>query len=98
MIVHRSSLSCAWRLTKGSVRGGLPEMSNCYCHPGRAGGLPVLANLDQRVTSLRNKKLRLRKVQACSYDAVLDVIREALKTYSPNECTNYLKNCGYEAV
>ena len=25
--------------------GGLPELSNCYCHPGRAGGLPVWANL-----------------------------------------------------
>ena len=23
--------------------GGLPELSNCYCHPGRAGGLPVWA-------------------------------------------------------
>lgn len=22
--------------------GGLPELSNCYCHPGRAGGLPAL--------------------------------------------------------
>ena len=21
--------------------GGLPEMSNCYCHPGRAGGSPI---------------------------------------------------------
>jgi hypothetical protein len=20
--------------------GGLPELSNSYCHPGRAGGLP----------------------------------------------------------
>ena len=37
-------LSCAWRLTKGSVPGRLPEMSNYYCHPGRAGGLPVWAN------------------------------------------------------
>ena len=43
MIVHRSSLSCAWRLTKGSVLGGLLEMSNRYCHPGKAGGLPVWA-------------------------------------------------------
>ena len=27
--------------------GGLPELSNCYCHPGRAGGLPVWANADK---------------------------------------------------
>ena len=25
-----------------SVPDGLPEMSNCYCHPGKAGGLPFL--------------------------------------------------------
>ena len=29
--------------------GGLPELSNCYCHPGRAGGLPVWANVDRAV-------------------------------------------------
>jgi hypothetical protein len=22
--------------------GGLPEMSNGYCHPGKAGGSPIL--------------------------------------------------------
>ena len=38
----RNSLSCAWRLTIGSFVDGLPEMSNCYCHPGRAGGSPLL--------------------------------------------------------
>jgi hypothetical protein len=25
-----------------SVSDGLPEMSNCYCHPGKAGGLHFL--------------------------------------------------------
>ncbi|MFB1490690.1 MULTISPECIES: glycosyltransferase, partial [unclassified Thiocapsa] len=37
-----SPQACAWRLTLRSVPDGLPEMSNCYCHPGKAGGLPVL--------------------------------------------------------
>jgi hypothetical protein len=31
---------CAWRLTSWSFLDGLPEMSNCYCHPGKAGGTP----------------------------------------------------------
>jgi len=25
--------------------GRLPETSNCYCHPGKAGGLPLCAKL-----------------------------------------------------
>ena len=25
--------------------GGLPETSNCYCHPGRAGGSPAYARI-----------------------------------------------------
>src|SRR5689334_8074215 len=36
------SLSCAWRLTSGSFRDGLRYLSNFYCLPGRAGGLPFL--------------------------------------------------------
>jgi hypothetical protein len=31
---------CAWRLTSWSFLDGLPKMSNCYCHPGKAGGTP----------------------------------------------------------
>jgi len=55
---------------------------------------PDLNPIEQFFSKLKHAK----EVQARSYDAVLDAIREALKTYSPNECTNYLKNCGYEAV
>ncbi len=29
-------------LTTGKNRGGPPETSNVYCHPGKAGGLPIL--------------------------------------------------------
>ncbi|CRI63457.1 hypothetical protein THIOKS11320106 [Thiocapsa sp. KS1] len=37
-VVHRDSpQACAWRLTLRSVPDGLPEMSNCYGHPGSAG-------------------------------------------------------------
>src|SRR3954452_7113068 len=33
----------------GTLNGGrLPETSNCFCHPGKAGGLPLCAKgLDQ---------------------------------------------------
>jgi hypothetical protein len=38
-------LPCAWRLTFRVPRWTrgvrLPELSNCYCHPGRAGGTPM---------------------------------------------------------
>src|SRR4051795_12125135 len=30
----------------GTLNGGrLPETSNCFCHPGKAGGLPLCAQL-----------------------------------------------------
>ena len=38
----RFLLSCAWRLTIQSFRDGLPQMSNFCCHPGRAGGPPLV--------------------------------------------------------
>lgn len=34
-------------LTLRSVPDGLTEMSNCYCHLRRAGGLPVLFSLEK---------------------------------------------------
>ena len=30
---------------EGESRGGLQKTSNCYCHPGRAGGSPILFSL-----------------------------------------------------
>ena|SRR6266487_2585248 len=34
-------LMCAWRLgSEVCTVGTLPQTSNCYCHPGRAGGTP----------------------------------------------------------
>jgi transposase len=40
----------------------------------------------------------LRKAAARSYEAVLAAIGELLGSYSPKECANYVKNCGYGAV
>src|SRR6266567_3548621 len=47
ILVHPGlSLKCAWRLTSRSFLDGLPQMSNCYCLPGRAGGTPCwISNL-----------------------------------------------------
>ena len=36
--------------------GGLPELSNCYCHPGQAGGLPVWANERRKFLSFEQQK------------------------------------------
>ena len=38
----RHALSCACRLARKGFADGLPEMSNCCCHPGRAGGSPLV--------------------------------------------------------
>jgi transposase len=40
-------------------------------------------------------KTLLRKDCARSIDAVSDAIAEILKTFTPNECANYLVNAGY---
>ena len=40
----------------------------------------------------------LRKAGARSRAALGEAIREALETFSPEECRNYLINCGYEPV
>ncbi|CDX43257.1 hypothetical protein MPLSOD_50108 [Mesorhizobium sp. SOD10] len=37
-----TELSCAWRLTKAKVTGGLPETSNRYCHPRKAGDISYI--------------------------------------------------------
>ena len=36
--------------------GGLPETSNCYCHPGRAGGSPAYARKSGKKPRLETKK------------------------------------------
>lgn len=53
-------------------------------------------NLIEHVFS-RLKHL-VRKAQARAYEAVLAAIGEVLGTFTPQECANYLKNCGYRAV
>jgi hypothetical protein len=40
----------------------------------------------------------LRKSAARSPAALLAAIRQALEAFSPEECRNYLANCGYEPV
>ena len=49
MIVHHLPFRVLGGSRKGAWVGGLPELSNCYCHPGRAGGLPVWAKARQIV-------------------------------------------------
>jgi len=56
---------------------------------------PDLNPIEQVFSKLKHL---LRKAQARSYDAILAAIGEVLGTFTPKECTNYLKNCGYGAV
>jgi hypothetical protein len=50
---------------------GLPQMSNCYCHPGRAGGTPhrlVTADGDVVVRAIGRHPLRVSRTQVlCSF-------------------------------
>ena len=55
---------------------------------------PDLNPIEQVFAKLKHL---LRKAQARSYDAVLAAIRALLKSYAPQECANYLANCGYGA-
>ena len=56
---------------------------------------PDLNPIEQVFSKLKHL---LRKAQARPYDAILAAIGEVLGTFTPKECTNYLKNCGYGAV
>jgi len=56
---------------------------------------PDLNPIEQVFSKLKHL---LRKAQARSYDAILAAIAEVLGTFTPKECVNYLKNCGYGAV
>ncbi len=55
---------------------------------------PDLNPIEQVFAKLKHL---LRKAQARSYDAVLAAIGALLKNYAPEECANYLANCGYGA-
>lgn len=55
---------------------------------------PDLNPIEQVFAKLKHL---LRKAQARSYDAVLAAIGALLKNYPPEECANYLANCGYRA-
>ena len=62
----------------------------------RATFLPMTPRPRPNERVFQTKHL-LRKAQARSYDAVLAAIGALLKSYAPQECANYLANCGYGA-
>ena len=70
----------------------------------RAVGASVLylpsysPDLNPMEQALAKVKALLRKAGARTQAALEQAIREALKTFSPEECRNYLRNCGYEPV
>ncbi len=74
------------------------------CEAIRAVGASVLylpsysPDLNPMEQALAKVKALLRKAGARTQAALEQAIREALKTFSPEECRNYLRNCGYEPV
>ncbi|MGA7329297.1 MAG: transposase, partial [Rhodomicrobium sp.] len=56
---------------------------------------PDLNPIEQVFSKLKHL---LRKAQAWSYREVVKAIRKHLSAFSPEECCNYLKNCGYGFV
>ena len=54
---------------------------------------PDLNPIEQVFAKLKHL---LRKAQAPSREAVCDTIGTLLKSYTPQECTNYLTNSGYD--
>ncbi len=55
---------------------------------------PDLNPIEQVFSKLKHL---LRKTQARSYDAILAAIGVLLGAFPPQECANYLQNCGYGA-
>ncbi len=56
---------------------------------------PDLNPIEQVFSKLKHL---LRKTQARSYDAILAAIGALLGAFAPQECANYLQNCGYGAI
>ena len=56
---------------------------------------PDLNPIEQLFAKL---KALLRKAAARTRDALWDTLGQALDAFSPDECRNYLTNCGYEPV
>jgi transposase len=56
---------------------------------------PDLNPIEQVFSKLKHG---LRKAKARSCDAVLAAIGGLLGCYTPQECANYLRNCGYGSV
>ena len=54
---------------------------------------PDLNPIEQVFAKLKHL---LRKAQARTQEAVCSAIDKILGSYSPEECTNYFKNSGYE--
>jgi transposase len=56
---------------------------------------PDLNPIEQVFAKLKHM---LRKAAARTKEAVCETIGTLLKTYSPQECSNYLKNAGYDRI
>src|SRR5262249_44138063 len=51
-VISLSMLAPDAPVTTSLGRGALQEMSNCYCHPGRAGGTPIIVSIPRQSRGL----------------------------------------------
>lgn len=91
--------------------GDLVIMDNLGSHKGRAvrdaiasvgarrlflpAYSPDLNPIEQVFAKL---KTLLRQARARTFEAVADAIADLLHAFSPEECSNYLRNCGYASI
>ncbi len=64
----------------------------------RAGLPPYSPDLNPIEQLFAKLKALLRKAGARTKEVLWTTIGELLDAFEPNECQNYIRNCGYEPV
>lgn len=59
---------------------------------------PYSPNLNPIEMAFAKLKELLRQAQARTVDALWDLIGQFLKLFTPDECANYIRHCGYNPL
>ena len=85
-----SSSSTICRATRSRESGAIENAGACLLYlPSYS---PDLNPIEQWFAKL---KALLRKAAARTFDALIEAVANALETFTPDECANYLANSGY---
>jgi hypothetical protein len=94
---ERAPLITRWRVRAGALRGarfrhqGSNRAGRCDSALS-AGYSPDLNPIEQAFAKL---KAALRKAAARTFDTLIEAIADALDTFTPEQCANYIANSGY---